>query len=95
MFLHLSVSHSVRGGCPGAGPGVSRPRPRGSQARGRGQAPGGVSQHALRQTPPQQTATAADGMHPTGIHSSYKSDTKGLFTLSVNGNAAMLLAISL
>ena len=30
----------------------------------------GVSQHALRQTPPcQQTATAAGGMHPTGIHS--------------------------
>ena len=29
----------------------------------------GVSQHALRQTPPQQTATAAGGMHPTGMHS--------------------------
>ena len=31
---------------------------------------GGVSQHALRQTPsPQQTATAADGTHRTGMHS--------------------------
>ena len=29
--------------------------------------PGGVSQHALRQTP-QQTATAAGGTHPTGMH---------------------------
>ena len=29
---------------------------------------GGVSQHALRQTP-QQMATAVDGMHPTGMHS--------------------------
>ena len=35
--------------------GVSRPR-------------SGVSQHALRQ-PPQQTATAADGTRPTGMHS--------------------------
>ena len=40
--------------------GVSRPRPRGC-----------VSQHALRQTALQQTATAADDMHPTGMHSSY------------------------
>ena len=29
----------------------------------------GVSQRALRQTPPQQTATAAGGAHPTGMHS--------------------------
>ena len=29
---------------------------------------GGVSQHALRQTPP-WTATAMGGTHPTGIHS--------------------------
>ena len=33
------------------------------------QGPGGVSQHALRQTPPQQTAAAAGGMHPTVMHS--------------------------
>ena len=37
--------------------------------------PGGlVSQHALRQTPPspeRETATAADGTHPTGMHSCF------------------------
>ena len=32
--------------------------------------PGGlVSQHVLRHTPPGETATAADGTHPTGMHS--------------------------
>ena len=30
---------------------------------------GVVSQHALRQTPIQQTATVADGTHPTEMHS--------------------------
>ena len=31
-----------------------------------------VSQHALRQTPsPGETATAADGTHPTGMHSCF------------------------
>ena len=48
---------------------VSRPRPRGGMSGPHlgGGCPGlgGVSQHALRQTP-QQTATAAD---PTGMHS--------------------------
>ena len=33
------------------------------------QAQGCVSQHALRQTPPQQMATAADGSHPTEMNS--------------------------
>ena len=34
--------------------------------------PGGcVSQHALRQTSPLQTATAVDGRHPTGMHSCF------------------------
>ena len=34
---------------------------------------GCVSEPALRQTPPsQQTATAADGTHPTGMHSCLK-----------------------
>ena len=57
MFLHLSVSHSVhggvsrptpRGGVEGSGQGVSRCTPGGClQAH-----TGGVSQHALRQTPP-------------------------------------------
>ena len=60
---------------------MSRPRPRrevgGLAGEGPGpgggcvQAQGGVSQHALRQTPPQQTATAADGMHPTGMLSCF------------------------
>ena len=35
---------------------------------------GCVSQHALRQTP-QQTATAADGTHPTGMHSCFPQQT--------------------
>ena len=30
---------------------------------------GWFSQHALRQTPPGEMATAADGTHPTGMHS--------------------------
>ena len=50
------------GGSPG-GPdsgGGSRPRY------------GGVSQNALRQTPhPQPSTTAADGTHPTGMHSCF------------------------
>ena len=48
----------------GVAGGVSRPTPGGVQEGG------GVSQHALRQTP-QQTATAAGGMHPTAMHSCY------------------------
>ena len=40
------------------------PGPEGSAPRGML-----VSQHALRQTPPGETATAADGTHPTGMHS--------------------------
>ena len=31
-----------------------------------------VSQHALRQTPLGEMATAADGTHPTGMHSCFK-----------------------
>ena len=59
----------------GSGWGVSRPTPRGKvEGFGWGglQAhtwAGGVSQHALRQTPPHRTATAAGGIHPTGMHS--------------------------
>ena len=54
-----SLQAHTRGGVEGSGlgGGDSRPTPR------------GVSQHALRQTPPQQTATAAGGTHPTGMHS--------------------------
>ena len=57
------------GGCPGPHPGgVSRLTPRGLQAH-----TWGVFEHALRQMPPptthpQLTATAAGGMHPTGMH---------------------------
>ena len=51
------------GGSPGSPPvGVSRPKPRGVGV--------GVSQHAMRQTPPpQQAATAGGSTHPTGMHS--------------------------
>ena len=54
-------------------PGV--PGPRGSAPGGAwsgGVCSGGVvvvSQHALRQTPSGEMATAADGTHPTGMHS--------------------------
>ena len=60
-YVFTRVCHSVHGGVPGPG-GV--PGSRGVCSRG-----GVVSQHALRQTPPGQTATAADGTHPTGMHS--------------------------
>ena len=44
----------------------------------------GVSQHALRQTPPpQQTATAAGGTHPTGMHSCCKKNSRSEVTLQV------------
>ena len=54
-------------GCPGLGLGGSRPR--GCPGPG----PGGVCIPACTEadTPPQQTATAADGTHPTGMHSCY------------------------
>ena len=40
---------------------------------------GGVSQHALRQTPPKQTSTAEGGTHPTGMQSCFRCN----FRLSV------------
>ena len=57
-YVFTCVCHSVHGG-------VSRPIPRG---RLRGLA-GGVQFHTQGQNPPQQTATAADGTHPTRMHS--------------------------
>ena len=49
--------------------------------------PGGcVSQHAMRQTPPKQTATAACGTHPTGMHSCYQNGFPNL-----NGMVVMVL----
>ena len=57
--IPASLAAGLHGGSPGPHPGGSGslgPHPR-----------GGVSQHALRQTPP-WTATAAGGTHPTGMH---------------------------
>ena len=66
-------------GVPSPG-GVSRPRPRGwSRPR---RVCVCVSQHSLRQTPlptslhPQQTATAADSEHPTGMYSCFTNCSK-------------------
>ena len=54
------------GGCPGPHPGGSRSTPRwGVQVQAQ---KGGVSQHG-EADPPQQMATAAGGVHPTGMHS--------------------------
>ena len=78
MFLHVSVIFPgggggclVRGGLlPGEGAWSGGVCFQGG-AWSRGSAPRGVvvTQHALRQTPPGETATAADGTHPTGMHS--------------------------
>ena len=63
LCFYTCLSFSPQGG------GVC---PRGVQAQAREMC---VCQHALRQTPrPQQTATAADGTHPTGMHSCSISD---------------------
>ena len=63
------------GGCLGPGPGGGWGVYLGGGVQAHAQ--GGVSQHALRQTPPtptpQQTATAADGTHPTGMNSCWTS----------------------
>ena len=69
MFLHLSVSHLLTGGCIPACTGADTPW-------------ADISQHALGQTPPgqtypsmhwadtpRQTTPAVDGRHPTGMHS--------------------------
>ena len=60
-YVFTRVCHSVHGGgCLVLG-GLLR----GGLLQG-----GVASQHALRQTPPpRETATAADGSHPTGMHS--------------------------
>ena len=66
-----------RGSAPGGGPGpesgVVVPGPwEGAWSRRGWLVPRLVSQHALRQIPPPtpgDTATAADGTHPTGMHS--------------------------
>ena len=76
VFTPVCQSFCSQGGCPGPVPGCM---PKGgiqAQAQG-GPGPGSggggvcVSQHSLRQTPlpPARLATAADGTHPTGMHS--------------------------
>ena len=59
---------------------VSRPTPGGSPGPHQG-----ISQHALRQTipHPQQTATAAGGTHPTGMHSCWHVVLEGRGELCV------------
>ena len=79
MFLHVSVILStggclLLGGCLLQGGCLVQgvPGPRGVSTPGTVPGPGGVCSggHALRQTPPPgETATAADGTHPTGMHS--------------------------
>ena len=81
MFLHLSVSHSVHGVCIPACIGADTPSPWQTPP---GQTPPLLGRHPPGQThplPPGQippsmhagihtplVATAADGMHPTGMH---------------------------
>ena len=54
---------------------MSRPRPRGEvggSGRGEGSRPeGGCIQACTEADTPQQTATAAEGTHPTGMHSCF------------------------
>ena len=57
MFLHLSVGHSVQGGCLADTPQADIPLDRHPQA------------DTPRQTPP--VATATDGTHPTGMLSCF------------------------
>ena len=58
MFLHVSDSHSVP-----VHAGIQQPRADTS--------PPPWADTPLLPHPPQQTATAADGMHPTGMHSCF------------------------
>ena len=60
----LGGAWSWGGSAPERGLLLGVPGPRGVCSQGRL-----VSQHALRQTPSRETATAADGTHPTGMHS--------------------------
>ena len=63
------------GGVPGPGGACSRgvPGPKGSALGGGCLVPGGGGIPACTEAepPPGETATAADGMHPTGMHSCY------------------------
>ena len=64
-----------RGGLEGSGWGGVSPGPHPGG--------GGVSQHALRQTP-QLTSTAAGGTHPTGIHSCCAQSSLEIYLDEVN-----------
>ena len=72
VFTPVSQSFCSRGGCLGPDPGRVP-----AWGECLGPDPGGVSaQHVLRQTPPpQQTDTAADSTHPTGMHSCCDCDS--------------------
>ena len=73
MFLHLSVILSTGGGLPQCMLGTHTPPPRcrppGPDTSWNQTPPG--TRHPPDQTypPPRETAAAADGTHPTGMHS--------------------------
>ena len=75
MFLHVSVCPQWGGGIP-ACLASFQAHTQGGSWGGSGQGglqahtQGGLSQHALRQTPP-PTATAVGSTHPTGMHSCF------------------------
>ena len=87
VFSQACVCPQGRGGRGASGPGgclLGGVCSRGGGLSGPGGAWSGglVSQHALRQTPPPgETATAADGTHPTGMHSCFKLNTGSFITL--------------
>ena len=78
MLLHLSVSHSVHRGafilaCTGQTPPLGRHPPfPGKHPLPRADTPlSGQTPHPQVDPTPQQTATAADDTHPTGMHSCF------------------------
>ena len=75
MFLHLSVSHSVHGGGVSAPvhAGIHTPHLSRHPSLGRHPPPLLADTSPLGGHPPQQTATAADGTHPTGMHSCWQT----------------------
>ena len=64
MFSQACVKNSVHRGCPG--PGLGGSAQGGVQAQAKGMC---IPACTEADPPPQQTATAADGMHPSGMHS--------------------------
>ena len=71
----LQGVYLVLGGCPLWGRGVCS---RGCLVQGVVCSRGLVSQHELRQTSQEETATAVDGTHPTGMHSCFNFVFNGL-----------------